>query len=146
MRLVLDTNVLLSGLVWQGTPSRLLRVISNDKNLRLLMSSTLLDELADVLTRDKLRKKLLSIEQSAEKLLGDLKGIVEMVAVTIVERVITADPDDDQVLAAALAGQANLIVSGDKRHLLALGSYRGIAIVSPAAALERSTALSSPPP
>ena len=52
-------------------------------------------------------------------------------------RVVPTDPDDDHVLAAALAGGADLIASGDKRDLLPLGSYQGIAIVSARAALDR---------
>jgi len=54
-----------------------------------------------------------------------------------VPRVVRNDPDDDHVLACALAAQANLIVSGDRKHLLPLGSYQGIDIVTAAEALKR---------
>jgi predicted nucleic acid-binding protein len=50
---------------------------------------------------------------------------------------VPTDPDDDHVLAAALAGAADLIVSGDKRDLLPLTSYKGIAIVSAREAMQR---------
>lgn len=59
-----------------------------------------------------------------------------------VPRVIPADPDDDHVLAAALAGAANLIASGDKRDLLPLGSYQGIPIVTAREVVERLEAQS----
>ncbi len=58
---------------------------------------------------------------------------------TAVPRVVPTDPDDDHVLAAALAGQADLIASGDKRDLLPLGSYQGMPIVTAAEALQRIT-------
>ncbi len=54
-----------------------------------------------------------------------------------VPRVVPGDADDDQVLAAALAARADLIVSGDRRHVLPIGSYEGIAIVEAAEALRR---------
>jgi predicted nucleic acid-binding protein len=49
---------------------------------------------------------------------------------------VTHDPDDDEVLACALAAKANLIVSGDRQHLLPLGNHQGIDIVTPAQALQ----------
>jgi uncharacterized protein len=52
-------------------------------------------------------------------------------------RVVPTDPDDDHVIAAALAGTADLIASGDKRALLPMGAYAGIPIVSAREALER---------
>ena len=52
--------------------------------------------------------------------------------------VITADPTDDMVLATALAAQADLVVSGDQRHLLALGSFKGIPIVTAAEAVRKT--------
>lgn len=54
-----------------------------------------------------------------------------------VTRVVLNDPDDDHVLACVLAVQADLIVSGDRKHLLPLGSYQGIDIATPADALAR---------
>jgi predicted nucleic acid-binding protein len=61
-------------------------------------------------------------------------GLTAHVTPAVVPKVVIDDPDDDQVLAAAAAAQAELIVSGD-RHLLMLGSYQGVRIVSPADAL-----------
>jgi len=59
-----------------------------------------------------------------------LRGIAVVVSPTAVPRVIVKDADDDHVLAAALAGNADLIASGDKRHVLPLGSYEGIPVVT----------------
>ena len=70
-------------------------------------------------------------------IVNDLRRLALVVAPSRVPRVVPTDPDDDHVLAAALAGGADLIASGDKRDLLPLGSYQGIAIVSARAALDR---------
>ena len=66
-----------------------------------------------------------------------------MVSPQTVPRVVPTDPDDDHVLAAALAGQADLIASGDKRDLLPLGSYEGIPIITAREAVSRLEARSS---
>jgi uncharacterized protein len=66
-----------------------------------------------------------------------LRRLAVVVSPQAVPRVVPTDPDDDHVLAAALASQADLIASGDKRDLLPLGSYEGIDIVTAREAVER---------
>jgi putative PIN family toxin of toxin-antitoxin system len=117
MRIVLDTNVVMSALLWRGTPYRLL------------------EELADVLTRPSATKRLALIDKATATVLADYVEVIELVAPTTVPRVVPGDIDDDQVIAAAVAAQADLIVSGDRKHLLPLGSHAGIAIVDVAEAL-----------
>jgi predicted nucleic acid-binding protein len=70
------------------------------------------------------------------QLIEQYRGLVELVEPASVTPVVTSDPDDDQVLATALAAQADLIVSRDD-DLRRLGGYRGIQIVSAAEALRR---------
>ena len=65
-------------------------------------------------------------------------AIVQLFAPAVIGPVILADPDDDIVLATAVAGGADAIVSGDA-HLLGIGEFRGIPIVTPAAAASRLT-------
>jgi uncharacterized protein len=67
----------------------------------------------------------------------DLRRIALVVAPAAVPQVVTSDPDDDHVLAAASAGGADLMASGDRRDLLPLGSYEGIPIVTAHEALDR---------
>jgi putative PIN family toxin of toxin-antitoxin system len=135
VRIVLDTNVVLSALLWRGTPYRLLDAIQQRSSTQLYSSTALLEELTDVLTRPSATKRLALIEKTAATVLADYVEVIELIAPTTVPRVVPGDIDDDQVIAAAVAAQADLIVSGDRKHLLPLGSHAGIAIVEVAEAL-----------
>lgn len=135
MRIVLDTNVVLSALLWRGTPYQLLHAIQPRASTQLYSSTALLEELTDVLTRPSATKRLALIDKTAAAVLADYVEVIELVAPTTVPRVVPGDIDDDQVIAAAVAAQADLIVSGDRKHLLPLGSHAGIAIVDVAEAL-----------
>jgi predicted nucleotidyltransferase len=70
-----------------------------------------------------------------------IAATIELLAPAVVPPVVPGDIDDDQVIAAAVAAQADLIVSGDRRHLLPLGTYAGIAIIDAADALRRIEAI-----
>jgi putative PIN family toxin of toxin-antitoxin system len=135
VRIVLDTNVVLSALLWRGTPYRLLDAIQQRSSMQLYSSTALLEELTDVLTRPSAIKRLALIDKTAAAVLADYVEVIELIAPTTVPRVVPGDIDDDQVIAAAVAAEANLIVSGDRKHLLPLGSHAGIAIVEVAEAL-----------
>jgi putative PIN family toxin of toxin-antitoxin system len=135
VRIVLDTNVVLSALLWRGTPYRLLDAIQQRSSTQLYSSTALLEELTDVLTRPSATKRLALIEKTAATVLADYVEVIELIAPTTVPRVVPGDIDDDQVIAAAVAAQADLIVSGDRKHLLPLGSHAGITIVDVAEAL-----------
>lgn len=136
MRIVLDTNVVLSALLWRGNPYQLLTVIREQPHMQVFSSTVLLEELADVLTRPAATKRLTIIGKSVREVLADYVEVVELVEPIDTPRVVPDDPDDDHVLACALAARADLIVSGDKQHLLSLGRYQGIAIVAPADAVQ----------
>jgi putative PIN family toxin of toxin-antitoxin system len=136
VRLVLDTNVAVSALLWRGTPYRLLEEIRRRaETIHLFSSEALLLELAEVLNRPHLAKPLAAIGRSAADVLADYAAAVEIVVPARIPKV-ARDPDDDQVLACALAAQADAIVSGDA-DLLDLKSFQGIAIVTAAQAVER---------
>jgi predicted nucleic acid-binding protein len=76
-----------------------------------------------------------------EGIVGDLRRLAVVVPVPAVPpRVVPTDPDDDHVIAAALAGSADLIASGDKRDLLPLGSVQGAPIVTAREAVDRLSA------
>lgn len=136
MRIVLDTNVALSALLWRGTPYRLLEAIRRRGDVQLFSSAALLAELADVLTRPAAAKRLALVSRTASQVLADYVDAIELVAPAEVPRVVPGDADDDQVVAAAVAAGAGIIVSGDA-DLLGIGSHGDIAIVAAAQALQR---------
>jgi len=134
MRLVIDTNLIVSGIVSSGLPRQLLDA-ARAGEFELCTSEALLAELQHVLERTKFADRLAG--QSPESITADLRLLAIVVTPTSVPRVVPTDPDDDQVLAAALAGAADLIASGDRRDLLPLVSYEGIPIVTAREAWER---------
>ena len=138
MRIVLDTNVVLSALLWRGTPHHLLAAIAQRSSIQLYSSTVLLEELADVLTRPSATKRLDLIGKTARAVLADYVEAIELVAPASVPRVVAGDVDDDQVIAVAIAARADLIVSGDRKHLLPLGSHQGIDIIDAAEAIRRT--------
>lgn len=134
MRLVLGTNVVAAALLWGGVPQLLLQA-GREKRVGIYTSIPLLVELTEILARSKFEKKLtasgLAIGQIVERY-AELAAVVKPAAIA---PTILDDPDDDQVLACAMAARADLIISGDRRHLLALGKFEGMPIVLPAEAL-----------
>lgn len=107
-----------------------------DQRIELTSSAALLAELHGVLSREKFAKQLARRGLTVADIFDGYAALVTLVAPAAIAPTITRDPADDQVLAAALAAQADLIVSGDA-HLLDLKSFQGIAIVTATAALER---------
>lgn len=134
MRLVLDTNAVVSGLLWDRASSQLIDAALKG-HAELFTSQALLLELEDVLPRQKLARRVAVSGLSVAQLVERYALLARSVPPASIGRV-SADPDDDHVLACALAAQADLIVSGDP-DLLNLKSYQRIPIVSPAEALTR---------
>lgn len=134
MRVVLDTNVVVSALLWGGTPERLIQA-AGDGRLELVTTEALLAELAGILDRPKFAAKLGQKNVSAAEILARYRAIADTVEAGTILEAQLRDPDDAAVLACALAARAEGIVSGDA-DLHALGSYRGIAILTPAECLQ----------
>jgi putative PIN family toxin of toxin-antitoxin system len=128
MRVVLDTNIVVSALLWGGVPFRLLQ-FGQAGEIELVTSPVLVTELANVLGRSHLTLHIQKQGMSAMQLVNLYQAFAQSVSPQAVPAVIADDPDDDHVLACAVAGHADLIVSGDK-HLLGLGGqYQNIPIV-----------------
>ena len=127
MRIVCDTNVLVSGILFGGHARQILRQITRGAFTNCI-TRALLDEAEEVLTRPKF-----GLDRERAAAIADLfRDSFDIVESTRRVRAVKADPDDDRVLEAAEAGRATFLVSGDK-HLLDLATWRGIRIVSPAA-------------
>lgn len=123
---VFDTNVLFSGVGWKGPAYQCLELARTG-----LADGLICEGIAGELA-DKLSRKLDLSAQDVTETLTDLLSFLRVVAIPHQLKVIAADPDDDMVLECAVVGNATHIVTGDKRHLLPLGTYQGIRIVSPA--------------
>jgi uncharacterized protein len=137
MRIVADTNTVVSGLLWQGAPRRVLDAGRNQQ-VTLITSPVLLAELAEVIGREKFAARIRDAKLSAKGLVEDYATIAHVVEATALAQPVSRDPDDDQVLACALAAKADAVVSGDG-DLLTLGNYQGIPILTASHALEKIT-------
>ena len=127
MKLVLDTNILVSSLLTHGTPPDLLYRAWETGRLTLVTSPRQIDELTRVLTYEKLRPYIQPIEASL--LLENLDSMAVIVEPSE-PRTESTEPDDNWILANAIWSQADFIVTGDKGHLLNLGSIHGIPILT----------------
>jgi uncharacterized protein len=137
LRLVLDTNIVIAGLLWNGPPRRLIELATEGEAVELYSSPLLLDELAHTLGYSKFAARIESFNTSIAALVGQYTALASLVMPTSVPRVVANDADDDHVIAAAVAARAELIVTGDRKHLLPIGSHQGIAIVTAREVVER---------
>ena len=127
---VLDTNVLVSGLIASGGPTAAILEALTSEKIRLVTSIFLLRELTEVISRPHIVQKYPLVNLHAEILLDYLRLNSILTAGIPDKPVVIDDPDDDYVLACAVEGGASYVVSGDE-HLLSLKEYLGIPILSP---------------
>ena len=135
MKIVADTNVVISGLLWHGAPRKVLD-LAQARQITLYTSPALLAELQDVLGRRKFAERLHGVGVTSKYLSLRYVSLAHVIHPKTIERIVPNDPDDDIVLACALAANAEVIVSGDS-HLKNLGLYRNIAILDANQFLER---------
>jgi putative PIN family toxin of toxin-antitoxin system len=135
MRVVLDSNVIVSGIIWGGIPRKILD-LARDKHITLYTTPELLEELADVLSRDKFAALLAARGLTADKIMNGYALLSYVISAAPVSRIVPADADDDAVMACAIAAHANLIATGDK-DLLVLNPFQNIAILKPTEALRK---------
>ena len=135
-RLVLDTNVVVAGLLWSGAPRRLIEA-AIDGEVDLFSSAALLVELTRTLGYPKFSVRIQNFQTTATTLVGQYTALVSVVAPASVPRIVANDADDDHVIATAIAAGAELIVTGDRKHRLPIGCYQGIAIVTAREVLDR---------
>jgi len=130
-RALCDTNVLVSAFIAAGPPSRVIEAVI-DRRLDLVLAEPVLDELERVLTiklgfeTKRVREIVAFLDGLASARVGAPAGAPEPVS---------GDADDDVILACGVDAGVQLIVSGDRKHLLPLVEYRGIRIVTPQALL-----------
>jgi putative PIN family toxin of toxin-antitoxin system len=127
VRIVLDTNVFISGIFFTGPPHRILTAW-HDGDIEIVASAEILDEYRRV------GKELSQQFPGAdiEPFLALLAIGANMVIAPELPEPVSQDPDDDKFLACAIAGRCEVVVSGDK-HLKKVTGYRGIDVLSPRA-------------
>ena len=131
MKVVVDTNVIASSLISdRGAPWKIVSLL-RDQKLEIVVSDELLREYSQTLNYEKLLRFHKLSSDEVRQYLSELKSVSHFVVVTERIGAISADPSDNKFIEAAVAGNADFIVSGDK-HLLELGEYEGIQIVTPA--------------
>ena len=123
VKVVADTNVVVSALLWKGNESKIIGLAEEGK-IKLLSSVALLDELKKVLMYERFGLGEKTVDDNVKYILT----VSEIISPKRRLKVIREDPDDNKFLECALEGKARYIVSGD-RHLLRLKEFRGIKIV-----------------
>ena len=122
-RVVLDTNVLVSALIDDGKPRKL--VLELLDKYTVILSRQMLAELADVVSRNKFSVTIGQVD----RFLSSLVRMSQLVSDIARFKVVLEDPDDDVVLNTAYTGRAEFIVTGD-RHLLDLDKFKKTKIVT----------------
>lgn len=125
MRIVLDTNVFISGIFFGGAPAQILKSWRRSM-IEILLSRQILEEYQRV--GEELSQKYPSIDISAIIELFAVFG--EFVETEGIGETVCEDPDDNKFIECAIAGRSRLIVSGDK-HLLNISGYKGISVLRP---------------
>ena len=130
MKIVIDTNVAISGLLWGGAPNQIMRLCRN-RFIRILECQETLDEVKRVIQYDKFAERLSVLGTTAIEVFAYFMNLVTYVpSPKMIPDVIKQDPFDNVFLGLASENNASLVVSGDN-HLLDFESYKGIQIVTP---------------
>ena len=126
MRLIFDTNILVAALITRGTPPDKLYEAWRDGRFTLLTSELQIEEIRRVTRREGIRFRIHQAE--AGRLVNDLRRLATRIE-NLPTLDVSPDPYDNFLLAMAQAGQADLLVTGDKRDLLSLSSHQGTRIL-----------------
>ena len=130
MKIVLDTNVLLSGSLWNGEARKVIRLIEN-KKVEGYTSSAILNELFDVLTRSDIIEKK-SIEKfNPMVVITKITQICRVVEPDFELNVVQNDPDDNKILECAVFAKVDYLLTYDASHLLPIKEFQGIKIITP---------------
>ncbi len=135
IKAIADTNVMVSALLWQGKPHKLIN-LAEEKQIALYVTIEMLEELEGVLQREKFKNRIEFLSTSVEQLMFLVKLLVKIIDIKEVVSYVEADPDDDIFLSCALNSEAKYIISGDA-HLLSLRCFGEALILSVSEFLEK---------
>ena len=132
LRVLCDTNVLVSALIADGPPSRLLEEAIDDR-IDLVLPDLVLDELQRVLTEK------LGFDEAQSRAARELLAQLAMERPGPPERadMITGDPADDAILACSVEAGVDVLATGDRKHLLPIGQHHGVKLLTPQAVLAK---------
>ena len=131
MRIVLDANIFISALISsQGNPAKILEKWQM-RELEVVVSPAIIAEIERVTGYERLQKKYRRIREEREGLIDDLRNFATMVDPQQELSVVQADDSDNRYIECAIESGANFVVTGDP-HLLDIGEYQGIPILTPA--------------
>lgn len=138
MRAALDTNTIVSGLLWGGKPGQVVDLIT-ERAIEAITSEALIAELSRILLRPKFQSQLAARGHNVATIVALYRELAECVEpVTLPEHVPgLRDADDRHILACAATARAGFIVTGDQ-GLLELATYRGVIIINAEQCLQRS--------
>ncbi len=128
MKVVLDTNIFLSGWLWGGTPDLVLK-LGEDYLIEICASEVLLNELQVTLNRAKFRSKLQDLGVTVNDLILGIRELVEIYPISNINLPELRDSKDNMILATAVAAKAEAIITEDQ-DLLVLQEYKSIPIVT----------------
>src|SRR5260221_10441943 len=128
LRVVVDTNVIISALFFGGKPGAVYQA-GTDKKFRFVTSDALVNEFREVLSRPKFSEYFARLGKSVENFVNAYATAADVISPASIPSGVVRDPKDEMVLACAVGGKAEYIVSGDT-DLLSLNLYSDIPIVS----------------
>lgn len=135
IKAALDTNMIVSALIMrQGKPAQIVASAREGK-FALFLSEDIFREANVAFHRAHIQKRFHPTDEGIQEFLSALRGICQLVSVQHVENIVTNDPPDNLVLAGAVEGDADYLVSGNL-HLLNLKQHRRVTIVTPNQFLE----------
>ena len=125
MKVVFDTNVLLSATLWENSEAQKLLFKLIKEDAKIFSSNPIIEEYQTVLKRD-----FLYSDEESNKIIEKILTFLDVVQPTEKISIIKEDPDDNKILECALSSQSELIITYDN-HLLELKEFRGIKIIKP---------------
>lgn len=128
MKVVLDTNIWISAIIWGGIPDEIIS-LGEQQKITITMSLPLFQEIKNTFSKSKLQPKLKALGLTGEIALNLIQKLVVFYPINNLNVPELRDPDDTIVLATAIASDANIIITGDQ-DLLTLEEYQNIAIMT----------------
>lgn len=135
MKVVIDTNVVVSGTFWTGASFRVLELVDKGE-ITMIVTLPILKEYDKIVHSEEILDKTTVYQQARINALYKILNKAIIVEPKEKINIIIKDPDDNKFLEAAVEAQANYIISNDRKHLLVLKKFRNIPIIKPERFLE----------